>query len=254
MQVNLYEIGDSGLGAGPFSDFVSLYILAPLRRLFTDIIPWPALILLVAALAWWLASWKLALTYVISMMFIGYLGMWGAAVDTFTQVLVAVTATIAIGVPLGIWAARRRTVERVMRPILDFLQTIPSFVYLVPVIMLFNVGRVPGLIASVLYALPPQIRLTTLGIRQVDERRGRSRRILRFDARPDAAQGAVPPGAAADHARRQPGDHDGAVDGDHCRHGRRGRAGSGSGRRDAEQPHGAERRGRSGHRHPGHHV
>jgi glycine betaine/proline transport system permease protein len=169
MQVNLYEIGDSGLGAGPFSDFVSLYILAPLRRLFTDIIPWPALILLVAALAWWLASWKLALTYVISMMFIGYLGMWGAAVDTFTQVLVAVTATIAIGVPLGIWAARRRTVERVMRPILDFLQTIPSFVYLVPVIMLFNVGRVPGLIASVLYALPPQIRLTTLGIRQVDD-------------------------------------------------------------------------------------
>lgn len=169
MQVNLYEIGETGIGTGPFSDFISRFILAPLRRLFTEIIPWPALILLVAAAAWWLASWKLALTYVLSLIFIGLLGMWTATVDTFTQVLVAVIATVAIGVPLGIWAARRRMVERVMRPILDFLQTIPSFVYLVPVIMLFNVGRVPGIIASVLYALPPQIRLTTLGIRQVDE-------------------------------------------------------------------------------------
>lgn len=169
MQVNVYEIGDSGIGTGPFSDFLSLYVLAPLRYLFTVVIPWPALILLVAAAAWWLSGWKLALTYVVSMFFIGFLGMWDAAIDTFTQVLVAVIATVAIGVPLGIWAARRRGVERIMRPILDFLQTIPSFVYLVPVIMLFNVGRVPGIIASVLYALPPQIRLTTLGIRQVDE-------------------------------------------------------------------------------------
>jgi len=168
-QVNLYEIGETGLGTGPFSDFISLYILAPLRKLFTEIIPWPALILLVCAAAWSLSGWGLAVTYAISMLFIGLLGMWDASVDTFTQVLVAVAATVAIGVPLGIWAARNRLVEKIMRPILDFLQTIPSFVYLVPVIMLFNVGRVPGIIASVLYALPPQIRLTVLGIRQVDE-------------------------------------------------------------------------------------
>ena len=168
-QVNLYEIGETGLGTGPFSDFVSLFILAPLRKLFTEIIPWPALILLVGAAAWSLSGWGLAVTYALSMIFIGLLGMWDASIDTFTQVLVAVTATVAIGVPLGIWAARNRVVEKIMRPILDFLQTIPSFVYLVPVIMLFNVGRVPGIIASVLYALPPQIRLTVLGIRQVDE-------------------------------------------------------------------------------------
>ncbi len=168
-QVNLYEIGETGLGTGPFSDFVSLFILAPLRKLFTEIIPWPALILLVCAAAWSLSGWGLAVTYALSMIFIGLLGMWDASIDTFTQVLVAVTATVAIGVPLGIWAARNRVVEKIMRPILDFLQTIPSFVYLVPVIMLFNVGRVPGIIASVLYALPPQIRLTVLGIRQVDE-------------------------------------------------------------------------------------
>jgi ABC-type proline/glycine betaine transport system permease subunit len=84
-----------------------------------------------------------------------------------SQVLVAVVVTVILGIPLGIWAARSPLVENILRPILDFLQTIPPFVYLVPVIMLFNVGRVPGLIASVLYALPPIIRLTTLGIQQV---------------------------------------------------------------------------------------
>ena len=95
------------------------------------------------------------------------LGMWTQSMDTLSQVLVAVLLTTIIGLPLGIWAARRRTVEAILRPILDFLQTIPPFVYLVPVIMLFNIGRVPGIIASVLYALPPIIRLTTLGIQQV---------------------------------------------------------------------------------------
>jgi glycine betaine/proline transport system permease protein len=168
MQVNLYEIGATGLGSGPLSDFISLYILAPLRFLFMVVIPWPALILLVAALALAVSGWGLAVACVLSMLFIGLLGMWEPAVDTFTQVLVAVVITVLIGVPVGIWAARRPTVERILRPLLDFLQTVPSFVYLVPVIMLFNVGRVPGIIASVLYALPPTIRLTTLGIRQVD--------------------------------------------------------------------------------------
>ena len=168
-QRNLYEIGESGLGTGPLSDFMSIYILAPLRKLFTEVIPWPALLLLVAAAALAVGSAGLMVACVLSLLFLGLLGMWEASVDTFTQVLVAVVHAVVIGVPLGIWAARSRTVERIQRPILDFLQTIPTFVYLVPVIMLFNLGRVPGVIASVLYALPPIIRLTTLGIRQVDE-------------------------------------------------------------------------------------
>ena len=89
-QVNLYEIGDTGLGTGPLSDFISLYILAPLRKLFMEIIPWPALMLLVAAAA--LAIWPagLALACALSMIFIGLLGMWEASIDTVTQVLVAV--------------------------------------------------------------------------------------------------------------------------------------------------------------------
>ncbi|MBK8050907.1 MAG: ABC transporter permease subunit [Anaerolineales bacterium] len=142
MQRNLYEIGDTGLGTGPMSDFISIYILAPLRVLFEQVIPWEALILLVAALGLWLSGWGLALACILSMLFIGLLGMWEPAVDTFTQVLVAVCATVLIGVPLGVWAARKPAVERILRPILDFLQTIPTFVYLVPVIMLFNLGRV----------------------------------------------------------------------------------------------------------------
>ena len=168
-QVNLYEIGDTGLGTGPLSDFMSLYILAPLRKIFNEIIPWPALVLLVAAAALAIGTAGLATACILSMIFLGLLGMWEASIDTLTQVLVAVVQTVAIGIPLGIWAARSSTVERIMRPILDFLQTIPTFVYLVPVIMLFNLGRVPGIIAAMLYALPPIIRLTTLGIRQVDE-------------------------------------------------------------------------------------
>lgn len=169
MQVNVYEIGDTGLGTGPLSDFLSLYTLAPLRTLFMHVIPWAALILLVAAAGFALSGTSLAVACLLSMIFLGLLGMWEQSIDTFTQVVVAVAQTIIIGIPLGIWAASSRTVERIMRPILDFLQTIPIFVYLVPVIMLFNLGRVPGIIASVLYALPPIIRLTTLGIRQVDE-------------------------------------------------------------------------------------
>ena len=98
---------------------------------------------------------------------IGLMGLWDAAMDTLSQVLVATLFALLMGIPLGIWAARNDRVRAPLRPILDFLQTIPAFVYLVPVIMLFNVGRVPGIMASVLYAIPPVIRLTDLGIRRV---------------------------------------------------------------------------------------
>ena len=99
---------------------------------------------------------------------VGLLGMWELAMVTLSQVIVAVFFSLLIAIPLGIWAARNDVVTAVLRPVLDFLQTIPAFVYLVPVVMLFNVGRVPGIMASVLYALPPAIRLTNLGIRQAN--------------------------------------------------------------------------------------
>lgn len=167
MRDNLYQIGELPIGAGPFSDFVIINLLNPLRDLFTTMLPWPLVVLLFALLGHQAGGWRLALFNGISILLLGLLGMWQQSMDTLSQVLVAVVFTVLIGIPLGIWAARNVVVEATLRPLLDFLQTIPPFVYLVPVIMLFNVGRVPGIIASVLYALPPIIRLTNLGIRQV---------------------------------------------------------------------------------------
>lgn len=167
MRDNLYQIGDLPLGTGPFSDFITIYAIIPLRRLFQDVLPWPLTIYAVAVLARRLGGWRLATFCTASLFAIGLLGMWTLAMDTLSQTLIAVLLSVAIAIPVGIWAARNDTVDFLLRPVLDIFQTIPAFVFLVPVIMLFNVGRVPGIIASVIYAVPPAIRLTNLGIRQV---------------------------------------------------------------------------------------
>jgi glycine betaine/proline transport system permease protein len=168
MRDNLYQIGDLPIGSGPFSDFLTIRVLNPLRDLFQTVLPWTVVVLGTALIALAVSGWRLALFALLGVVFLGLLGMWDQAMDTLSQVIVAVLLALGIGIPLGIWTARNRTVEKLLRPFLDFLQTIPPFVYLVPVIMLFNVGRIPGIMASVLYALPPAIRLTSLGIRQVD--------------------------------------------------------------------------------------
>jgi glycine betaine/proline transport system permease protein len=167
MRDNLFQIGTLPIGTGPLSDFVTLYVMNPLRELFTHILPWPVTILWLAALAYSVSGWRLGLLTVLGMLLVGFLGMWEPAMDTFSQVLVAIFFTIIIAIPLGIISSRSDRAQAILRPLLDTLQTIPPFVYLVPTIMLFNVGRIPGLIASVLYALPPGIKLVDLGIRQV---------------------------------------------------------------------------------------
>jgi glycine betaine/proline transport system permease protein len=168
MRDNLYQIGETPLGTGPFSDFLTLYGLNFLRKILIDWLPWVGLILIVGLVALALGQRRLAFFAAVGLFFIGLLGMWDHAMDTLGQVIIAVGMAVGIGVPLGILSARSDRFEMALRPLLDFLQTIPPFVYLVPVIMLFNIGRVPGIIASVLYALPPAIRLTNLGIRNVD--------------------------------------------------------------------------------------
>jgi len=167
MRDNLYQIGELPIGTGPLSDFLIIYGLNPLRSLLQSWLPWPLLILGVTLLAQATGGWRMALFAVIGLFVMGLLGMWANSMDTLSQVIVAVIVTVLIALPLGILASGSDTFEALLRPVLDTLQTIPPFVYLVPVIMLFNVGRVPGIIASVLYALPPGIRLTNLGIRQV---------------------------------------------------------------------------------------
>ncbi len=166
-QVNLFDIADSGIGTGPFSDFITIRFVTPLRELLSQDIPWPVLIAAVAAIALAIGSWRLAAGVAAALFGVGFLGMWELSMDTLAQTLVAVGATLLIGVPIGILTARSDRLRAAVRPGLDFLQTIPSFVLLVPVIMLFNVGRIPGIIASVLYALPAAIHFTDLGLRSV---------------------------------------------------------------------------------------
>jgi glycine betaine/proline transport system permease protein len=168
MKVNLYQIGDLPIGTGPFSDLLTLYLLNPMRTLLRDMLPWPVIIAAAAALGFYAGGWRIALLSVFSLLMIGLLGMWEHSMDTLSQVLITVICAFAIAFPLGILSSQSERFAAFLRPILDFLQTIPTFVYLTPVIMLFNVGRVPGLIAAALYAIPPGIRLTSLGLRQVD--------------------------------------------------------------------------------------
>ncbi len=167
MRDNLYQIGDLPLGTGPLSDFLVIYGTNPLRAFFQNWLPWPIVIMTAALLAYTVAGWRMALFAILGLFFMGLLGMWENSMDTLSQVIVATIITVFISLPIGILASRSDTFEALLRPILDTLQTIPFFVYLVPVIMMFNVGRVPGIMASVLYALPPGIRLTNLGIRQI---------------------------------------------------------------------------------------
>ena len=132
--------------------------------------PWPIIIIVICGLAWvGSRSWKLVLGTAISFFLIGYFGMWKDCMATVAIITVCVIICMAVGIPMGILMARSSRVEKTMLPILDMMQTIPSFVYLIPILMLLGIGKVPGLIAICIYAVPPIIRLTNLGIREVDK-------------------------------------------------------------------------------------
>ncbi|MEI7645552.1 MAG: ABC transporter permease subunit [Chloroflexales bacterium] len=164
---NLYQIGGLPIGTGPLSDTLTIYLLNPMRNLLLDWLPWPAVILAVAGAGYAAGSWRLAAMCAGGMLLIGMLGMWVPSMDTLSQVVITVLVSVAIAVPLGVLSAQSPAARAALRPILAFFQTVPAFVYLVPVIMLVNIGRVPGLIAAVLYAVPPGIKLTELGLSQV---------------------------------------------------------------------------------------
>lgn len=129
----------------------------------------PALIFLLIFLiiVWRIAGRRIAILATIGLLFLGFIGLWDATMTTFAMVLTAVVFCILIGIPLGILASQNDAFASFLRPVLDTMQTIPSFVYLVPVVMLFGIGAVPAVIATIFYALPPLIRLTNHGIRQV---------------------------------------------------------------------------------------
>ncbi|MFE3146859.1 ABC transporter permease [Streptomyces sp. NPDC059218] len=154
-------------GTADWAARFTTWILDPVRD-GLQWLPWWTVLLLVAVLAQLIGTWRTALTAVLAMAAIGVLGKWDPALDTLAQVLAAVAVTLLAGVATGIAAARSPRLERLLRPVLDVFQTMPQFVYLIPVVALFGVGRAPAVAAAVVYALPAVVRITTQGMRAVD--------------------------------------------------------------------------------------
>ena len=142
-------------------------VLNELRE-FLVWIPWPVMISLIFIMAWRLGSIKIGIASALGMVLIGLVNLWEPAMVTIAIMAVSVSIAVILGIPIGILMARSNIFEIVLRPILDAMQTMPSFVYLVPGIMLFGLGNVAAILATVLYSIPPCIRLTNLGIRQVN--------------------------------------------------------------------------------------
>ncbi len=171
----------------PLDTWVNQFIewLVDGYRWFFQIIKWPVdftlsgmdqglqathplvIILILALIAWKVSGIKLALYTVVTMVFIGLLGLWTETMTTLAMVFSSVVFCVLSGIPLGLWAGRSDRFQIILRPILDAMQTTPAFVYLVPIVMLFSIGNVAGVLATIVFALPPIIRLTALGIRQV---------------------------------------------------------------------------------------
>ncbi|MDH5206258.1 MAG: proline/glycine betaine ABC transporter permease [Hylemonella sp.] len=148
----------------PLRDF-----LLASERLLTQS-PWPLVLGAIAAIVWIASrSWKICAGTIVTLLLVGYFGMWNDTMKTISMIFVCTVVALVVGLPLGIAMSRSDRLQRVVNPTLDVMQTMPSFVYLIPVVMLLGIGRVPGLIAVVIYAIPPVIRFTNLGIRLVDK-------------------------------------------------------------------------------------
>ena len=153
----------------PFLDAISDTVLRMLLVLenFLLWLPWLTVVAGMVLIAWRTVNGKIGLFCLVTLVAIGLVGYWESAMETVALIIVAVVLSIAIAVPIGILAARSNLVDGTIRPVLDMMQTMPAYVYLVPGIMLFGIGNVPAIFATVIYAVPPAIRLTNLGIRQV---------------------------------------------------------------------------------------
>ncbi|MFJ4776680.1 ABC transporter permease subunit [Streptomyces sp. NPDC088762] len=143
------------------------WVLDPMRT-GLQAAPWWLLLMLVGAIGVLVGTWRTALTAVLALAAIGVLGVWEPALDTLSQVLAAVAVTLVLGFAISVGAARSARAERLLRPVLDICQTMPQFVYLIPVVALFGVGRAPAAAAAVVYALPAVVRITTQGLREVN--------------------------------------------------------------------------------------
>jgi glycine betaine/proline transport system permease protein len=151
-------------------DFISLVLGSLIENVERVLLAPPELVLAVlfAALGWWARSWGFGLFTLVALLLIQSMGFWEETMETLALVIVAAGLAVVLGVPIGILAARVGAVSAAMRPVLDFMQTMPAFIYLLVAVIFFAIGQVPGAIASLLFAMPPAVRFTELGIRQVD--------------------------------------------------------------------------------------
>jgi glycine betaine/proline transport system permease protein len=144
------------------------YFLIHSERFMTQT-PWPIILILIGGLAWIFSrSLKTVVFTIVALLLIGFFDMWDDTMKTISMIFVCTVLSILFGIPIGIAMSRSNRLQNAINPLLDVMQTMPSFVYLIPVVMLLGIGKVPGLIAVVIYAIPPIIRLTNLGIRLVD--------------------------------------------------------------------------------------
>ena len=127
------------------------------------------MVIVFALIAWMAKSWRLALGTVVTFLLVISLGQWENAMETLVLVTLATLTALIFAIPLGIWAARNKYVSVLIRPVLDLMQTLPAFVYLIPSVLFFSIGVVPGMFATLIFAMPPGVRMTELGIKQVDK-------------------------------------------------------------------------------------
>ena len=150
-----------------FEPLLQLLVFFEKLLIFT---PWPIVLGVILALTYWGSrSVKITILTCLAFIFIGYFKMWNETMSTIAIIMTSVLISVAIGIPTGIAMSRSDRTQSIVTPILDLMQTMPPFVYLIPIVMLMGIGKIPGLIAVVVYAIPPLIRLTNLGIREVDK-------------------------------------------------------------------------------------
>lgn len=174
MKINIGDYIEKGIewlsaNFEPFFDGIS-YVLASIIDNIETALLWPpfyVIVLILTLIAWTTSGKGVAIFTLLGMSLIEGMGLWEATMETLAMVFSSVIVALAVGMPLGIWTSRSNRVEAIVRPILDFMQTMPAFVYLIPAVLFFKLGQVPGIVATVIFSMPPAVRLTNLGIRQV---------------------------------------------------------------------------------------
>jgi len=156
---------------GPLFDFISRVIGGFMDSTSSALLSLPPLIIILGfvIIAWVVADKKVAIFTFLGLLLIFGMGLWVVTIETFVLVLVATIIALLLGIPMGILISNNRLLDRLVTPVLDFMQTMPPFVYLIPAVMFFGIGNVPGIMATVIFSMPPAIRLTKLGLQQVPD-------------------------------------------------------------------------------------